>query len=79
MKIVELSATSAPCLPGCCHPLTLMIMDWTSEPGSQLQLNAILIRLALVMVSVHRHKSSNMLPRFKLFHLPQSFKKIVVL
>ena len=32
----ELSAPSpAPCLPGCCHASSLMIMDWTSEPVSQ--------------------------------------------
>jgi hypothetical protein len=31
----------------------LMIMDRTSEPVSQPQLNVVLIRVALVMVSVH--------------------------
>jgi hypothetical protein len=34
-----------------------MIMDWTSEPVSQPQLNVILIRVALVMVSVHSSKT----------------------
>jgi hypothetical protein len=31
---VEFSAPPAPCLPRCCHALTLMIMDSTSEPVS---------------------------------------------
>jgi hypothetical protein len=35
----------------------LMIMDWTSEPVSQPQLNIVFIRLALVMVSVHSNKT----------------------
>jgi hypothetical protein len=30
-----------------------MIMDWTSDPVSQSQLNVVLIRVALVMMSVH--------------------------
>jgi hypothetical protein len=34
-----------------------MIMDGTSEPVSQPQLNVVLIRVALVMVSVHRDKT----------------------
>jgi hypothetical protein len=34
-----------------------MIMDWTSEPVSQPQLNVVLIRVALVMVSVHSSKA----------------------
>jgi NADH:ubiquinone oxidoreductase subunit E len=42
---VELSALPAPCLPGCCHAPTLMIMDGTSEPVSQHQLNIVLIML----------------------------------
>ena len=53
----ELSAPPAPCLPGRCHALTLMIMDRTSEPVSQPQLNVVLIRVALVMVSVHSSKT----------------------
>jgi hypothetical protein len=32
-------------------------MDWTSEPASQGQLNVVLIRVALVMVSVHSYKT----------------------
>ena len=32
-------------------------MDWTSEPVSQSQLNVVLIRVALVMVSVHSSKT----------------------
>jgi hypothetical protein len=54
---VELSAPSAPCLPGCCHAPTLMIMDGTSESVSQPQLNVVLMRVALVMVSVQSSKS----------------------
>jgi hypothetical protein len=50
---VELSAPSVPCLTGHCHVPTLMIMDSTSEPVSQPQLNVVLIRVALVMVSLH--------------------------
>jgi hypothetical protein len=53
----ELSAPPAPCLPGCCHVPTLMIMDWTPELVRQPQLNVILIRVALVMVSVHSSKT----------------------
>jgi hypothetical protein len=34
-----------------------MIMDLTSEPVSQPQLNVVFIRLALVMVSVHSSKT----------------------
>jgi hypothetical protein len=45
---VEFSAPPSPCLPGCCHVPTLMIMAWTSEPVSQPQLNVVLIRVALV-------------------------------
>ena len=54
---VELSASPVPYLPACCHAslmlLTMMIMDQTSEPVRQLQLNFVLIRVALVMVSLH--------------------------
>jgi hypothetical protein len=39
-----------------CHAPTL-IMDRTSEPVSQPQLNVVFIRLALVMVSVHSSKT----------------------
>ena len=49
---VELSAPPVPCLSGCFHSPALMIMDWTSEPINQPQLNVVLVRLALVMVSV---------------------------
>jgi hypothetical protein len=52
---VELSAPPAPCLPGCCH--ALMIMDRTSQSVSNSQLNIFLIRVALVMVSVHSCKT----------------------
>ena len=31
----------------------LMIMDWTTEPVSQPQLNVVFIRVALVVVSLH--------------------------
>jgi hypothetical protein len=48
-----LSAPRVPCLSGCCHAPTLMITDWTSEPVSQPQLNVVLIRVALVMLSLH--------------------------
>jgi hypothetical protein len=34
-----------------------MIMDGTSEPESQLQLNVVFIRVTLVMVSVHSSKT----------------------
>jgi len=34
-------SSSAPFLPACCHAPTLMIMDWTSEPVNQPQLNVI--------------------------------------
>jgi hypothetical protein len=34
-----------------------MILDWTSEPVSQPQLNVVLIRLALFMVSAHGSKT----------------------
>ena len=54
---VELSDPPAPCLPRCCHALTMMIMDWTSETVSQPQLNVVLMRVALVMVSVHSSKT----------------------
>ena len=54
---VELSAPPAPWLSGCCHALILMIMDWTSNPVSQHQLNAVLIRVAMVMVSVYSSKT----------------------
>jgi len=54
---VELLAPPAPCLPGCCHVPALMIMDWTSGPVSQPQLNVVLVRLALVMVSVQSSKT----------------------
>jgi hypothetical protein len=35
----------------------LMIMDGTSEPISQPQLNVILLRVALIMVSLHSSKT----------------------
>ena len=63
---VELSAPLIPCLPGCCHVPALMIMDRTSEPVSQLQLNEVLIRVALVILSVHSSKTLRQLPISKL-------------
>jgi hypothetical protein len=54
---VELSAPPAPCLPECCHIPTLMIIDGACEPVSQPQLNVVLIRVALVTVSVHSSKA----------------------
>ena len=56
-KDVELSAAPAPCLPGYCHAPTLMAIDWTCETVSQSQLNAVLHRVALVMVSIDRSKT----------------------
>jgi hypothetical protein len=38
---LKLSGSTAPCLPECCHVPTLMIVDWTSEPVSQPQLNVL--------------------------------------
>jgi hypothetical protein len=38
----------------------LMIMDSTSEPVSQSQLNVVLIKVALVMISVHSRKTLTM-------------------
>jgi hypothetical protein len=54
---IELSSPPAPCLPGCCHVPAMMIMDQTSEPVSQPQLDVVLIRVALVMVSAHSSKT----------------------
>jgi hypothetical protein len=34
-------------LPGCCHPSVMIIMDWTSEPVSQPQLNVVLYKSCL--------------------------------
>jgi hypothetical protein len=53
---VELSAPPAPCPHGCCHAPTL-ITDWISEPVGQPQFNVVLIRVALVTVSVHSGKT----------------------
>ena len=53
---VELSAAPALCQLARCHSPALMIMDCISEPVSQPQLN-VLIRIALVMVSVHSSKT----------------------
>ena len=38
-------------------------MDWTSEPVSQPQLYVVLIRVALVMVSVHSSKTLRQIPK----------------
>jgi hypothetical protein len=53
----ELSALPTPCLPGHCHAPDLMIMDRTSEPVDQPQLNVVLIRVALVMVSLYGNRN----------------------
>ena len=55
-EVIELSAPNEPCLPGSWHILTLMIMDWNSEPVSQPQLNGFLIKHALISVSVYSNK-----------------------
>jgi hypothetical protein len=65
----QLSALPAPCLPGYCHAPTLMIMDRTSEPVSQPQLNVVFMRFALVMVSVH---SSKTLTKTRIHTYPKS-------
>jgi hypothetical protein len=61
--------SSAPCMPRWCHVPTLMIMDWTSEAVNQPQLNVVLIRVALVMVSVH---NSETLTKGPSLHVAQS-------
>lgn len=38
---IDLSAPPAPCMPRCCHALTLIIVDWTFKLLSQAQLYAI--------------------------------------
>jgi hypothetical protein len=53
---MELLVPLVPGPPGCCHVPSLMIMDRTSEPVSQPQLNAVCIRVALVKVSVRSSK-----------------------
>jgi hypothetical protein len=40
-----------------CWDAAMMIMDGTSEPVSQSQLNVVLIRVALATVSVHSNKT----------------------
>jgi hypothetical protein len=54
---VELSPPPVPCLPRCYLVPALIIMDWTSEPVSQSQLNVVLSRAVLVLVSVHSSKT----------------------
>ena len=54
---VELSASTAPCFPGHCHGPTLMIIDWTSEPVIYPQLNVVLYKISLVMVSLHKNEN----------------------
>jgi hypothetical protein len=56
---IELSASSAPWLPGHCHAPALMITYWTYEPVSQSQLNVVLMRVALVMVSFYNNEKPN--------------------
>lgn len=52
--------------PGCCHGTTLKIMDWTFETVGYPQLN-ILLRVALVRVSIHSSKILSKIPFFLLF------------
>jgi len=54
---VELSAPPTPHLPGHGHAPALIIMDCTFEPVSQPQLGVILVRVVLVMVSVHSNET----------------------
>ena len=54
---IELSAPPVPCLPGCYHSPALMIMNWSSEPVSQPQLNV--IRVELAMMSLHSNANPN--------------------
>ena len=54
-----------PCLPGFCHAPSLIIMDWISESVIQPQLNVVLIRVALVIVTVH---SSQTLTKIPIWH-----------
>jgi hypothetical protein len=54
-----------------CHA-TLMIMDWTSEPVSQPQLNVVLIRVTLVIVSLHSSKTLRHWPYLLTFKLEQN-------
>jgi len=53
---VDLSAPPVP-YPGCCHAPVLMIMDRTSKPVSQSQLNVVLIRVVLALVIDHISKT----------------------
>jgi hypothetical protein len=48
---------------------TIMIMDRISEPVSQPQLNVLLVRVIVVMVSLHRNKSLAKIP-----HDPLAFQ-----
>jgi hypothetical protein len=51
---------------------TLMIMDWTCEPVSQPQLNVVLLRFALVMVSLYSNGNAKTVASSslqKLYHL----------
>jgi hypothetical protein len=60
----------AACLPGYSHAPILMIMDRTSEPVSQPQLNIVLTRAALVMVSLAKaHGKDGILSIFALLKL----------
>jgi hypothetical protein len=56
---VVLSTPAVPCLLGCCHSPALKIMDWTSEPVSQPQLNVVFIKVSMFMVSFHSNGNSN--------------------
>ena len=61
--------------------MLLMILDQTSEPLSQPQLN-VFVRVALVMVSVHSSKTLRHLPSFmenEITGLVQYFEKCLIL
>ena len=54
---VELPAPPRLCMLGCCHVPALMIMDRNSELVGHHQVNIVLIRVPLLMVSIHRSKT----------------------
>ena len=54
---VELSAPPAPCLPGCCHASCLEDNGMHLRTCKPDQLNVVLIRVALAMVSLHSNEN----------------------
>jgi hypothetical protein len=55
---IELSVPSlAPCLPARHHASCMTIMNLSSETASQPQLGLFLIRVAMVMVSLHSNET----------------------